>query len=173
MRRLDEMGKVCYCPLKSNRLVNDSGGARPHQPVSQLEWSETELQHGKVVHLKGFPQHKLVKLFRITVSTDRTEWIVSNDLSQDSTRDAQEASAWRWKIEEFHREVKQLTGIEQCQCRKARIQRNHIACALLVWTRLKSLAYQSGQTVYQLKRGLLSEYLIQQLKNPAIRMSFA
>ena len=27
----------------------------------------------------------------------------------------------RWKIEEFHREIKQLTGIESCQCRKARI----------------------------------------------------
>jgi hypothetical protein len=33
---------------------------------------------------------------------------------------------------EFHRELKQLTGVEACQCRKARIQRNHIACALLV-----------------------------------------
>ena len=35
----------------------------------------------------------------------------------------------RWKIEEFHRELKQLTGVEACQCRQARIQRNHIACA--------------------------------------------
>jgi hypothetical protein len=34
-------------------------------------------------------------------------------------------------IEEFHRELKQLTGVEACQCRKARIQRNHFACALL------------------------------------------
>lgn len=46
----------------------------------------------------------------------------------------------RWKIEEFHREIKQLTGIESCQCRKARLQKNHIACAMLVWIRLKHLA---------------------------------
>ncbi len=73
----------------------------------------------------------------------------------------------RWKIEEFHREIKQLTGIESCQCRKVmpparyreRLQRNHIACAMLVWLRLKNLAYKTGQTVYQIKHNLLSNYL--------------
>jgi len=57
-------------------------------------------------------------------------------LSQNSTDEVQEANAVRWKVE-FHRGVKQLTGIEACQCRKARIQRNHIACAILAWTNLK------------------------------------
>jgi hypothetical protein len=79
--------------------------------------------------------------------------------------------AIRWKIEQFHRELKQLTGIESCQCRKARLQRNHIACAMLVWLRLKDLAYKTYQTVYQLKHGLLSNYLIEQLKRPALPMS--
>jgi len=53
-----------------------------------------------------------VKLFRVTVSTDRTDYIVTNDLSQNSTDEVQEANAVRWKVEEFHRGVKQLTGIE-------------------------------------------------------------
>ena len=74
------------------------------------------------------------------------------------------------KIEEFHRELKQLTGVESCQCRKARIQRNHIGCAMLVWLRLKDIAYKTGQTIYQLKHGLLADYLIQQLKRPKIPM---
>ena len=77
----------------------------------------------------------------------------------------------RWKIEEFHQEIKQLTGIESCQCRKARLQRNHIACAMLVWLRLNNLAYKTGQTVYQIKHNLLSNYLIEQLKRPEISMS--
>jgi hypothetical protein len=79
--------------------------------------------------------------------------------------------AVRWKIEQFHRELKQLTGIESCQCRNARIQRNHIACAMLVWLRLKDLAYKTYQSVYQLKHRLLSNYLIEQLKRPALPMS--
>ena len=79
----------------------------------------------------------------------------------------------RWKIEEFHRETKQLTGIEGCQCRTGRIQRNHIACALLVWSRLKDLAYQSGRTIYRIKHSLLQDYLIQQLKNPSVQRVLA
>jgi hypothetical protein len=46
----------------------------------------------------------------------------------------------RWKIEQFHREIKLLKGIEHNQCRKRRIQRNHIACAMLVGIRLTELS---------------------------------
>ena len=115
-----------------------------------------------------------MKLFRVVVHSRRTEWIVTNELlSRDSVREARKARGVRWKIEEFHREAKQLTGIECCQCRVGRIQRNHIACALLVWSRLKHLAYQSGRTIYQIKHGLLHDYLVQQLKNPTVQMVLA
>ena len=56
------------------------------------------------------------------------------------------------------------------QCRKARIQKNHIACAMLAWLRLKNLAARTGQTIYKIKRNLLSDYLIQQLKRPDVHM---
>jgi hypothetical protein len=114
-----------------------------------------------------------VKLFRVTVSTRRTEFVTTSGLSQALTNAVQEVCDVRWKIEEFHRELKQLTAIEACQCRKARIQRNHIACALLVWSRLKAIAYQTGKMVYQLKHGMLSDDLIEQLKNPSVQMSLA
>jgi macrodomain Ter protein organizer (MatP/YcbG family) len=55
----------------------------------------------------------------------------------------------------------------------ANTRRNHIACALLVWTRLKMIAYQSGKTVYQIKHRLLSDYLIEQLKHPSVQMTLA
>jgi hypothetical protein len=114
-----------------------------------------------------------VKLFRVTGSTHRTDYVATNDLSQASTDAVQDVCDVRWKIEEFHRELKQLTGVEACQCRKARIQRNHIACALLVWSRLKVIAYESGRTVYQIKHGMLSDYLKGQLKHPSVQMTFA
>jgi len=132
-----------------------------------------EAQTGKRVKIKGLPQDYKVQLFRVAVSSHRTDYVVTNDTTQTTPQGAREGCAVRWKIEELHREVKQLTGIESCQCRKAQIQRNHVPCALLVWLRLKQLAYMQGRTVYQLKRGLLSEYRIQQLKNPASCMSFA
>lgn len=173
--------KFFYCPLKCERLVADSGGTQPYQRVEHLHWSDTELAQGKLIKLKGFASDYKVRLLRVVVSPHRTDWIVTNDLTQDSTQRAQEACAVRWKIEAYHREVKQLTGIEQCQCRKARIQPNHkariqpnhIACALLVWLRLKKLAYQTGRTVYAIKRGLLHDYLVPQLKRPTVPMVFA
>ena len=99
-----------------------------------------ERTHGKVVKIKGFPKDHKVKLFRVVLSPQRTDYVVTNDLTQDDTQAAQEACGLRWKIEQFHRETKQLTGLEGCQCRKARIVRNHIGCAILVWVRLKQVA---------------------------------
>jgi hypothetical protein len=52
-------------------------------------------------------------------------------------------------------------------------QNPHRCLALLVWVKLKALAAQTRRTVYQLKHGLLDDYLIQQLKNPSIKMILA
>lgn len=114
-----------------------------------------------------------MQCFRVVVSTHRTDFVVTNDLTQNSTEATQQACGFRWKIEQLHREGKQVTGLEACQCRKARIQRNHIGCAFLVWIRLNALAKQAGQTIYQLKHGLLDDYLCQQLKQPPLQMVFA
>ena len=173
MMLVEKEGKTFYCPLKVNRQVDDSGGGSPYRRVDSLKWGEQELERGKKVKVKGFPSDYKLKLFRVVVNTHRTEWIVTNDLTRDSTHDAQKACGVRWRIEQLHREAKQLTGIERCQCRSGRIQRNHIACSLLVWSRLKHLAYQSERTVYRIKRGLLHDYLVQQLKNPTVQMGFA
>ena len=170
---IDRLDKFFCCPIRKNRKVDDSGGTQPYQSVEQLTWSEHELEQGKHVKLRKFPQETKVKLFRVTVSDHSTEYLVTNDQSQDHTDDVQQANVVRWKVEEFHREAKQLTGLEACQCRKARIQRNHIACALLVWLKLKQLAYETGLTVYQLKNNLFSDYLKQQMKSPAIKLNLA
>jgi hypothetical protein len=116
---VEGMGKRYYCPLKSNRSVDDSGGEHPYRRVDALTWSERELERGKLIKVKGFPREHKVRLFRVVVHPRRTERIVTNDPTRDSAREAQRARALRWKIEEFDREAKQLTGIERCQCRIA------------------------------------------------------
>jgi Transposase DDE domain len=170
---IESLQKFYYCPLKDNRQVDDSGGTQPYRHVDSLAWSTEALAHGKTIKMKGFPKDHKVRLFRVEVSTHRTDWVVTNDQTQDATEATQEACGFRWKIEQLHREGKQVTGLERCQCRKARIQRNHIGCAFLVWVRLKALAAQTGRTVYQLKYGLLDDYLIQQLKNSSLKMVLA
>jgi len=173
MLYIEQLGKVYCCPLKDNRQVDDSVGAAPYRRVDSLDWTRAERKHGKVIKIKGFPKDHKVKLFRVVLSTQRTDYVVTNDLAQNDTQATQQACGVRWKIEQFHRETKQLTGLEGCQCRKARIVRNHIGCAILVWVRLKQVAQETEQTVYKLKRGLLSDYMRQQLKSPTISMILA
>jgi len=170
---IERLQKVYYCPLKDNRLVDETDGAQPYQRVDSLTWHKHEQRQGKLIKIKDFPKGHRVKLFRLALSTQRTDFVATNDMTQDDAQATQEVCGLRWKIEQFHRETKQLTGLEGCQCRLARIVRNHIACAMLVWVRLKHLAAQSQQTVYQLKRGLLDDYLRRQLKNPSISMALA
>lgn len=170
---VESLGKLYYCPLKSNRQVDDSDGLHPYRRVDGLDWSKHERSQGKIIKIKKFPKNHKVKLFRVEVSTNRTDWVVTNDLAQDSTQDVQDACALRWKIEQFHRELKQLTGVEKCQCRKARIQRNHIACAVLVWVRMTAIARKAGTTIYKIKNEMLSAYLRQELRSPSAPMEFA
>jgi hypothetical protein len=174
MLHIERLNKVYYCPLKSNRQIEATPDAPSgYQRVDSLTLTESQQAHGKRFHLKGFPKGHTLKLFRLVLSTQRTDWIVTNDTTQDDTSATQEVYGLRWKIEQFHREAKQTTEIEDCQCRLARIQRNHIACALLVWVRLRHIAQDTASNIYQLKHGLLDDYMRSQLRSPTLRMAFA
>lgn len=171
MKYLIGENKMFYCPIKANRKVDETKGKEPYKPVATLAWDEQQLQQGKTVKLHKFPLDTRLKLFRVSISTDRTEHIVTNDMTQHSADAAKKQSGIRWKIEQFHREEKQLTGIGKSECRLNRSQRNHIGAAILVWVHLKNVAYQFCTTIYQLKKDLLKDYLIQQMVNPSIKFS--
>jgi hypothetical protein len=173
MVQVEQWGKIYYCPLKDNRQVDDSDGIQPYRRIDRLEWTESELQQGKTLKIKGFPANHKVKTFRVVLSTQRTDYVVTNEIAQDNVAVVQDVCGFRWKVEQFHRETKQLTGIESCQCRKARIIRNHIGCAILVWVRLKQVAHETQRTIYRVKHELLDDYLRQQLKSPTIQMRLA
>jgi hypothetical protein len=110
MQYIDKLGKYYYCPLKKNRLVDDTGGREKYKQIESLNWSSVELEQGKIIKIKAFPQAKRVKLFRVAVSTDRTEYVATNDLTQDSTDAVQKGCDIRWKIEEFHARNKAING---------------------------------------------------------------
>jgi hypothetical protein len=170
---IESVQKCSYCPRKDNRQGDDASGQQPSQRVAALAWTAAALAQGKRSKSKGFPKEPTVPLFRGVVSPHRTDDVVTNDLAQESTEATQEACGVRWQMEPWHRAGTQVTGLERCQCRQARMQRHHLGCALLVWGRRKALAAQTGRTVSQLKHGLLDEYLMQQLRNPSLRMVLA
>ena len=166
MNHIERSGKHFYTTIKNNRLVDDSRAKNPYKNVCNLEWNDIELKEGKIVKIKGVMRDMKVRLFRVVASEGTTEYIVTNDTTQCSAEDAQKVNATRWKIEQFHREEKQLTGLESCQCRLNRSQRNHILCCMLVWMTLATMAQQKNQTLYQVKSGLFKDFLMQQLRTP-------
>ncbi len=172
MKAIEALSKVYYAPLKRNRLVSTSV-ASDYQRVEALTWTPAETTEGKLVHIKKFPKGHEVKLFRLVSGSGRTEYIATNDLSQSDVNATHQVCRVRWKIEQLHRELKQVTGIGKCQSRKHRAQRNHIACCLWVWVSLRRAARRAGQTIYQIKEGLLDDYMRKQLQKPSINIYIA
>lgn len=171
LNQIMDWGKLFVCAIKGNRLFSpdwvDKYGKYVQKPVRELDWSGTAATTGYHGRLKGLPKKRLLKLFRIVVSSDKTEYIVTNDVAIRATDDARAESAIRWKIEEFHRELKQVTGIERCQARKNRSQRNHIVMCMLAWLQLKVSAWATNKTIYQVKQDPLKAFVAEQWRNPA------
>lgn len=160
--------KLFYCPIKANRKIDDTQGQGPYKQVQEAFWTSQDIVSGKTIQLHKMPMDAYFKLFRLLVTPTRTDYIMTHDISQQNKDAAEKESNIRWMVEQFDREDKQVTGIEFCQCRLQRSQRNHIAIAMLVWVRLKKVAYAGKQTIYALKQSLLDEYMSQQLRNPSI-----
>lgn len=142
-----------------------------YKHVGELAWDaktnegERLRTFGITICIEDLPKDKPLRLFRITAKR-RTEYIVTNDVRVETTEDAKQVGAYRWKIEQFHREAKQLTGVAKCQARKGRKQRNHICIAFVVWHQLNELAKQMKATMYEVKHIPLREYQKQLWRNP-------
>ena len=166
LKLVDRLGLTFFTTLKSNRMVSLSKeGGWIH--LSEVEWTAERLQNGVLVKLREVPFK--VRLFKVVAKDGSIDWVITNCPDEALTAQAaQEASDVRWQAEELHRGLKQLTGTEKCQCRKARSQRNHIACCYHAWLSLKVKADAFGKTLYQTKHNLLSDYLRAELAAPRI-----
>ena len=175
LKMIHRMNLYFVTTLKSNRLVSPSKDTG-YIHFEQIEWTGDLLSNGILVHLKELPF--LVRLFKIVAANGDIEWMITNKETQTNSKgdppspitaqDVQKESAVRWQIEQMHRELKQLVGTEKCQCRKARSQRNHMACCYLAWLAIKVAAIKKRGTLYQVQNDLFSDYLKQQLRKPEI-----
>jgi hypothetical protein len=166
LKLVHRLGLTFFTTLKSNRMVSLSKeGGWIH--LDEIAWSEERLKNGVRVKLKEVPFK--VQLFKVVATDGDIDWVITNCPDETLTAQAaQDANDVRWQVEELHRELKQLTGTEKCQCRKGRSQRNHIACCYHAWLSLKVKAKQFGKTLYQTKKDLLSDYLRAELASPRI-----
>src|SRR5260370_7183906 len=81
---IESLEKIYYCPLRTNRQVDDSGAKSPYRRVDSLEWDASALAHGKTIKIKGFPKHNKVNLFRFKVSPHPPACSSPNNLTHNS-----------------------------------------------------------------------------------------
>jgi hypothetical protein len=166
LKLIHRLGLIFFTTLKENRLVSLSK-AEGYIHLDQIEWTPERLQNGVILKLKEVPFK--VRLFKLVATNGDIDWVITNGSEETLTAQvAQNANDVRWQVEELHRGIKQLTGSEKCQCRKARSQRNHLACCYHAWLSLKVTATKLNKTPYAAKTDLLRDYLRAELRNPHI-----
>jgi SRSO17 transposase len=165
LKLVNSLGMVFFTTLKSNRLLSLSKEAG-YIHLDEIDWTAERLEQGVMVKLQKVPFR--VRLFKVVTPNGDIDWIITNSDASLHTNDVQDADAKRWQVEQLHRELKQLTGIEKCQCRKHRAQRNHIACCYQAWLAVKVKATALDKTLYALVNDLLYEFLRAELRDPRI-----
>ena len=119
--------------LKANRQINVSRSGL--QAVAEAGLGDGD---GTVVRLKGFGE---IKVFRVRAINGASEyWATSLEQMTEAEREITAGSAWR--IEMYHRALKQQCLIERAQCRRLRPVLNHIGLCIRAFVRLESHCYR-------------------------------
>ena len=121
---------------------------------------------GTVLHLRGYG---LVKVFRIDAPDGDTEYWATNDLAlgEGVRRHYAEVS---FAIENYHRELKQSCGVERCQVRTSRAQRNHIGLAVRAFLRLEWHFFTTGVSAFEAKLRLVRDAVRAYLARPFLTL---
>ena len=160
LKRLRALGWPWLTRLKSNRKVNpDRTGLRA---VSACEITAT----GTVVHLEGYG---FIKVFRIVAKDGTTEHWAASNLGMDAGERLRLADA-SWRIEEYHRGLKQVTHVEHCQCRRAAAQRGHIGLALRAFVMVERWCFRTGVNWLTAKWQIVRDAVRAYRTNPQYRV---
>ena len=151
-----------YSSLKNLKAIRDHGWVwvttlRKNRKVNRdISLGSLDIpDDGLSVHLRGYGW---VTVFKFVAKNGRIDYVTTN--MENPTRDDITAIIQaRWSIEVYHRELKQTCGIERCQARTGRAQRNHICLAILAWLDKHRRRLVEHITLYQqdwdiIKRGV-------------------
>jgi hypothetical protein len=160
LKHIRSMGWAFLTRLKSNRLVRVD-----HGPVRALG-EHAIAAEGTVVWVPGYGE---LKVFRIVATNgDASHW-ATNDPELTPAR-REELAGWSWNIEEFHRGLKQHTGVERCAVRRIRGQLNHIGLSIRAFVRLEYHRIKSGISWFQAKTEICREAVRKYLLNPLFQL---
>jgi hypothetical protein len=143
--------------LKSNRQINVNRSGL--QAVSEAGLCGGD---GTIVWLKGFGE---IKAFRVRATDGTAEyWATSLREMTEAERETQAKSAWR--IEMYHRALKQQCLIERAQCRRRRPVTNHVGLCIRAFVRIESHCYRERISWIEAKTSIIRDAVRAYLSNP-------
>ena len=143
--------------LKANRQIRVAGGKL--QAVSEAGLTGG---NGTIAWLKGFGE---IKVFRIFATDGTSEyWATNLDKMTESERKDFALAAWR--IEMYHRALKQQCLIERAQCRRFRPVSNHIGLCIRAFLRIESHCYREKLSWIEAKTSIIRDAVRAYLSNP-------
>jgi len=163
LKLIDSFSWKWLAPLQKNRIVSTAPKHYCH--IEELDIPE----QGLVVHLKSYG---FIKVFREVSPNGDVEYRGTNDLNL-SHPDVEGIYAKRWKIEEYHRGLKQEAGIAKCQARRERSQRNHIWCAIHAFLTLELHRLKTNTSWQEAKLSIVREAIHAYLLNPRYQLQLS
>jgi hypothetical protein len=150
-----DMKKKFIIGIKSNRLAALPGKDKKgqYQNLSALSLKDGEK---RIVSLKdcSFSVALIKKIFKNEDGSTGTLYLVTNDLESSADR-IYEIYKKRWRIEEYHKSIKQNTSLEKSPTKTVRSQRNHIFASIVAYCKLEFLKVKTALNHFALKYKLL------------------
>jgi putative transposase len=161
LKQVRDHGWLWLTRLKGNRLVTPAD--RRKRSLDEVAISGG----GTIVHLQGYG---LIRVFRIDAKDGVADYWATNDLMMDEGR-RQGYAETSFAIENYHRDLKQNCGVERCQVRSERAQRNHIGMALRAFLRLEWHFFTTGISGFEAKLSLIREAIRSYLACPSLTLA--
>ena len=131
------------CNLKSNRQV----GIGQDSYISIADLGLTD----KAVRKVWLKEFGYVLVCKVVYKNGDIRYLATDDLELIDYDTFTGHSENRWKIEEFHRGIKQTTGIEKCYSIKASSQNTHIFAAFTAFIKLEIKRMKEHVSWYEQK----------------------
>ena len=163
--------KTMDCILSMDRVIRELIETLLHSAVASAvnrSLGDTHVaESGTRTHLKGYGW---ILVFRLAAPDGDVEHWATGDLEMDELTRLKWAE-WSWSIEACHRGIKQFCGVEKCQARAGRAQRNHIALALRAFVRLEVYCLHTGISWFEAKARIVREAIRVYLAFPLYNLS--
>lgn len=142
--------------IKANRLIAFSEEERKKGQYHNLNSLNFKDGEKRIVRLKdvAFPVALITKIFKNEDGSTGILHIVTNDLNSDADR-IYEIYQKRWRIEEYHKSIKQNTSLEKSPTKVIRSQKNHIFASIVSYCKLEFLKIRTNLNHFALKYKLI------------------